>query len=528
MRVLPVVLAFVITGWAVPAAARYEVAPWHPWTYSVTGAESANALAFDLQGRVWIAGNTWRPGNGRDVLLVAWSTTQTAVQASGTMTVEPLTATEYDRDHLDEGAPGLAIRAWYPNAGLPENVPEPFLVFSTSIVGGTRDLTLWRLRGIPFTPTSPASPLHEDLSGGDEAGVAVVRTGSGTPFACGFTTVGGVDRLFVIRWIPKTGLDWAGGQDWIRATATDWTGSLTLSLTGRAAAIDPDGAAWAIAQSGGDVVLARYTPGYVQGGSATEYVMVPAAGFPRRWPTGAWDEPWAAQRDATGDVWIAGESGGQAALWRINTAGDLAPGFPVLFGPGALYALAVDASRRCFATGRRGNDLLLAGADANGIVVTGLPMTAGLAPDAVEGRGIGVTTEGSLWVAATQTAAPATWGGSILRVYRFAFIADPVPVAPGELKVRGPGGEILNLHRGEVLSIDALPLMPGDLTIEILTLRGEAIRRFLLPSSGHHVIGVRWDGTNDAGHPVASGTYAIRVTGGGYRTVKRVVVIRQP
>ncbi len=521
MRVVPVVLLCL----AAAAEARYEVAPWHPWTYSVTGAESANALAFDQQNRIWIAGNTWHPATGRDVLLVAWSATQTAVPVSGTITAEPLTATEYDRDHLDEGAPGLTVRAWHPNATQPENVPEPFLVFSTTAPGSSRDLTLWRLRGIPPVSTSP---FHEDLRGGDEAGVAVVRTGSGTPFACGFTTVDGVDRLFAIRWIPRSGLDWAGGNAWTRASATDWTGSLTLSLTGRATAIDPDGAAWVIAQSGGDVVLARYTPGYVEDGGVNELTLIPAPGFPRRWSTASWDEPWAAVRDVTGEVWIAGESGGQAAIWRITTAGDLAPGFPVLLGPGSLFALVMDASRRCFATGRRGNELLLAAVDANGVPVTGLPLTAGQAPDSVEGRGIGVTAEGSVWVAATRTAAPATWGGTLLLVYRFAFIADPLPVAPGELKIRGPGGEILNLHRGEVLTIEALPVQSGELTIELLTLRGEAIRRFVVPSSGHRLVTVHWDGTNDAGHPVASGTYAVRVTGGGYRTIKRVVVIRRP
>lgn len=513
------VLAALLTILAASAFARYDIAPWHPWTYSITGAESANALTIDAKGRVWVAGNTWHPATGRDVLLVAWSVTQTAVQASGTMTVEPLTATEYDRDTLDEGPPGLTVREVTQASAL---VPQPLLVFTTSVPGGTRDLTLWRLRGMP--PDS-STPLHEDFSGGHEAGVAIDRAASGTPFACGYTTSGGVDQLVAIRWTVQNPNDWS---NWKRITATDWTGSLTLSLTGRATVIDPDGAAWVVAQSGGDLVLTRYTAGYIADVIPTEFVLERAAGYPRRWVTAAPDEPWAAVRDQTGEVWVAGESGGQAAIWRFTTAGTLVPGFPVLLGAGALYALAVDGSRRCLAAGRRGADLLIAGVDVNGTAVAGLPLTATQGPDAVEGRGIAITGEGSLWVAATRTAAPATWGGSMLLVYRFAYSPEPPPVAPGELKIRGPGGEIINLHRDETLTIEALPLQPGDLTIEILTLRGEAIRRFLLPSSGHQVVTVRWDGANDAGNPVASGTYAVRVTGGGYHTIKRIVAIRRP
>lgn len=515
--------ALLLVCLAARASARYELAPGHPWTYSVTGAETASALEIDGDGAIWIAGNTWHAATNRDVMLISYSTTQTAVLWSGTTTAVPMTATEYDRAGLDEGVPGLVMYP-FPHSP-PPSIPEAFLVFSTSAVGSSRDLTLWRLR--PRPPVT-STPLHEDLGGLDEAGVAVARAGSGTPFACGYVTAGGVDQLFAIRWITKTDPEWSAGATWVRATATDWTGSWTQSLTGRACVIDPDGAAWVVAQSGGDVVVTRYGSGYVEDSGLNTLSLVRAGGFPKRWVTAAWDEPWAAVRDVTGEVWIAGESGGQAAIWRFTTDGNPAPGFPVLLGSGALTALVVDGQRRCFATGRRGGDLLVAGVDVNGVPVSGLPLTATLAPDAVEGHGIARTSDGSLWVAATQAAAPATWAGTVLRLYRFGFVADPTPVAPGELKVRGPGGELLNLNRGESLTIEALPQEPGDLTIEILTLRGDAIRRYVLPSSGNRVVTQRWDGTNDAGNPVASGTYAVRINGGGYRTIKRVVVIRRP
>src|SRR5687767_9940268 len=101
MRALPALLCCL----AAAASARYELAPGHPWTWSVTGAEAPSALELDWEGRLWIAGTTWNPGTNRDVMLLSYSTTQTAVAWSGTIMAEPWSSTTYDRAGLDEGIP---------------------------------------------------------------------------------------------------------------------------------------------------------------------------------------------------------------------------------------------------------------------------------------------------------------------------------------------------------------------------------------------------------------------------------------
>src|SRR6185436_13287484 len=122
----------------------------------------------------------------------------------------------------------------------------------------------------------------------------------------------------------------------------------------------------------------------------------------------------------------------------------------------------------------------------------GFPRTEPAAPDAVEGRGIALDPDGALWLAATLTAAPATWGGTIQRLYKYDPVADPLPVATGEVKIAGPGGAVLNPRRGEVLTVYALPPEPGDVTVRVLSLRGEVVRAWTLPSSGNRLLTVAW------------------------------------
>jgi len=112
-------------------------------------------------------------------------------------------------------------------------------------------------------------------------------------------------------------------------------------------------------------------------------------------------------------------------------------------------------------------------------------------------------------------------------LWHYAFTPDPPPVAPGEVVVRGPEGEILNLARGETVAILALPRAAGDVRVQVLTPRGELVRAFMLPGRGNELARFTWDGRNAAGEPVASGLYAVRVTGGGLAAVRRVVVYRK-
>jgi hypothetical protein len=93
--------------------------------------------------------------------------------------------------------------------------------------------------------------------------------------------------------------------------------------------------------------------------------------------------------------------------------------------------------------------------------------------------------------------------------------------------LEAPGGGVLNLRRGERLAVRLHARTAGLVRVSVLTPRGEPVREFVRDARPDETLSLEWDGRNAGGEPVASGTYAIRVDGGGVRAILRVVVIRK-
>ena len=67
---------------------------------------------------------------------------------------------------------------------------------------------------------------------------------------------------------------------------------------------------------------------------------------------------------------------------------------------------------------------------------------------------------------------------------------------------------------------------PGRADLTIYDVAGHEVKQLLgdtLPSGSHSQT---WDGRDDAGHEVASGTYLVRLVSTGGTIVKRVVLLR--
>jgi WD40 repeat protein len=287
-----------------------------------------------------------------------------------------------------------------------------------------------------------------------------------------------------------------------------------------------------VAASQGTIWLFRYTAGSYEGNSVMDIKAVPVPGYPVKVTkmNNSYEDPGLVARDNLGNLWIAGTIDGTAALWKLDENGSLLPGFPLRsrggLGAGlALNAIAVDPEGNCYATGASGNDLAVLGFDAQGTPLAGLPYYVSGAPGRLEGRGIDIAPGGSLWVAATAVSASASI--SFIRLYLLSFTTDPLPVAPGDVRVRGPGGGVLNILKGERVEILANPCEAGILRVQVLTPRGEAVRELTAYVSAGQFPGIAWDGRNTAGEKVADGVYMVRVTGGGLKAVRRVVVIRR-
>ena len=234
----------------------------------------------------------------------------------------------------------------------------------------------------------------------------------------------------------------------------------------------------------------------------------------------------------------------------LDNAGGLVNGFPragtdLLLPAGTsstLYDLVVDSLGRCLAVGSCDGRLLLTGVDPQGRLLKGLPdplsatesLSSGT-PDIVEGRAIGLSPGGSVWVAATVTSNPASlaWAGSYSKLYLFGETVPPPKIPPGKVLIEartehGTGGSVINVAKREILEITVNPAEPGTIRARVLTLRGELITEF----SATAVPGVPpapfiWDGRNRAGETVSSGAYALLVTGGGFNVVRRLVVMRK-
>jgi WD40 repeat protein len=113
-------------------------------------------------------------------------------------------------------------------------------------------------------------------------------------------------------------------------------------------------------------------------------------------------------------------------------------------------------------------------------------------------------------------------GGVVLaRTGQSTGIEEPVGAAtPVALAAPSP-----NPFRGETTLRFAIP-SAGDVQLSVYDVAGRLVATLLSEprSTGEHA--VRWDGRDDAGRDVPSGTYFARVEAGGSLGVGKVVVIR--
>jgi len=511
----PVAILLAATLAAGAAQARYALTAGYPWTYSETGTETANAIQLDFHGFAVVAGNITRPASasGTDLLLQVYSITHTG---------RPIGATEYDGGYkLNEGPPALRLRSRGSGGSLHSDV---IAAFTAQTPGNPQYGVVYFLDYFLNTAS-----MYQDAGGAPvTAAPALDMAASSTPYVTGWITVNGVDQLFLAR-IPYISTSTPPFDKVHNVTATYWTGSLTLSVTGRAVAVNGDQTCWVVGQTGGDLALFRYTTDTYADPTPQNLKALIDPAFPRVFVTPEHDEPEAAAVDGLGNLWVAGSIDQDGAIWRFDPNGNPAPGFPVRINrgsPSQLNAIAVTADRHAVATGSAGGSLLVAGVDESGAALTDLPLTDDPPPlgGTVEGRGVALEPDGSFWIAGTWTYGA---GETAIRLWRYGFTADPPPIAPGEVAVRGPEGGLLNLARNETLTILAYPHQAGDVRAQILTPRGELVREFLYPGRGNELVTFQWDGRNRAGELVASGMYAVRVTGGEVTAVRRVVVLRK-
>jgi len=88
---------------------------------------------------------------------------------------------------------------------------------------------------------------------------------------------------------------------------------------------------------------------------------------------------------------------------------------------------------------------------------------------------------------------------------------------------------VINSSMRERVFLDFRLLRPGRVTIQVFTLDGTLVRvleQGHRPASGDRYHRVYWDGTNNAGRPVARGMYFIRVVAPDIDEIRKVMVVR--
>jgi flagellar hook assembly protein FlgD len=64
------------------------------------------------------------------------------------------------------------------------------------------------------------------------------------------------------------------------------------------------------------------------------------------------------------------------------------------------------------------------------------------------------------------------------------------------------------------------------LRVDVFTVAGQHVRRLVSGVRPRGVHRFEWDGTDDAGHGVASGVYLLRFVSDGWRTQRKAVLLK--
>lgn len=112
-------------------------------------------------------------------------------------------------------------------------------------------------------------------------------------------------------------------------------------------------------------------------------------------------------------------------------------------------------------------------------------------------------------------------------LYKFSYAPPPPSIAPGTIRLETPGGAVINLLRGDRLVLLAHPTRGGIMHFKVMTMRGEPVWDYTLYTPGNQTEAFVWEGVNASGRQVASGAYAVRVSGAGLDEILRAVVIKR-
>lgn len=480
--------------------------------------DSASDIGVDFRNWAWVAGRDVRPGRGQDILLQVYSITQTG---------RAICATVFDYSRADEGPPSIYVDISY---CVTDDIrrSETLLNFtSATVFGPSTQMTMRSIQGL-FVGT--VKNYDERMALGDNVtAAAVTRLFDNSRIALGTLNAGGADQLFAAREMP--GVESCAGQD--RISATYWSGSAE-GIVSRAVAPALSGGFWALAEQGGDVILFKYSATSYDESNPTDLRAVMEAGYPKRLVTAATDTAKAAVLDVSGNLWVAGSIGLAGAIWKFSDSGVLVPGFPKQFAAApslVLSDIAVDDRGNALATGSAGGVGILLGIDAAGNPLPGLeqPLVFSSGPDSLEVSGISLEPGGAAWVAGTLSAGPSSslWTGSMAVLYKFGYAPPPPSIAPGTISLETPGGAVINLLRGDRLVLLAHPTRGGIMHFKVMTMRGEPVWDYTLYTPGNQTEAFVWEGVNASGRQVASGAYAVRVSGAGLDEILRAVVIKR-
>lgn len=267
---------------------------------------SAEDIAVDPNGTVWVGGTARLPGEAQQSAAL-WRLDQAGNRSAG---FPVIWRTSIDRaTYLEDVVVGPAGDVW--GAGWNS---------ATATEHGDALLFHWGADGVPVTgfPAIIAGPAGEE-----RAAHAIAVASSGLVFVCGSTWVGAGDTEVA---------HWRFDSDGVLApTFPKVWGSATAGDDGCSGiAVDASQAVWLVGQtrSGGDVdlLLLKYdASGELQPGFAAVI-----DGGAHAAETG--NEIAIA---ANGAVWVAGAADnasgdGDFALWQLDGAGVLAPGYPIL------------------------------------------------------------------------------------------------------------------------------------------------------------------------------------------------------
>ena len=486
--------------------ARYTIDAGSPWTYSWTGTESASTIVLDHEGFVWMAGN--HVGSNRDVLFFIYDNINFGSLLGGFT---------YDPTGAENGTPVL-FADWHQSTSVAHS--DIWLAFTVTRAGDGGNMYFKRISN-PGESTN----LFEYDSGFSEtlAGLSVISRldpAMQDPAGVGTVNIGGKDMLEFTRYSQYPGNNNFGE---ISTTAWDPGGS---PVYGKACVRGEANTTWAVGQTNSGILLLKFTSSnWTDAGGNGRPEVVP--GFPVFSPETAPIDVRSAVRDAGNNLWVGGTRDNIGAVWKFSSGGVLAAGFPLTYsgtGASSFNALAMDEESNAFAVGRDGEEMLLAGINQAGVLVS---VTLYDARDIVVGNGICIGADRSIWIAGTITATASStiWAGTESALFRYAWSIDPSPAEIEDFVLRAPHGGVLNLAKSETMSIFINPPRAGTIKVVILTMRGEIVRDFNIQSGGGRTVSAIWDGRNSAGETVATGVYAIRVTGGGVKGVKRAAVI---